>query len=173
MASDPERQRKVVLRSDPKLAARFLEELSWLLKSYEGMDPRLLTEIADDFQFASRSARHLRGPVRPKTVQLLVGVLPGLFTDEALFRSNEDIVEFSRHALGITIPRWHKKSKYELIGHVVCHTDQAPSARVERLVAVLGDMLENPDSARGRIEKERNSGATWNEVVRGLLGSPE
>lgn len=163
--------RRNLKRSDPRALARFVEELSWLLQSYEDLDFRALGSFSDQLIAVQRTASNLRShsATRAPTTQLLVGVLPGLLTDESLFPTNEDVIEFSGTALGITIPRWHKKSKFELIGHIVCSTEQADPMRLQQLVRALGDIMSDRGETRRNLEAQRKSGLSWNEVIQRLL----
>lgn len=158
-------------RSEPKALLRFIEELSWLLTSYDDLDFRALGALTDQLLVGQRAASSFRTQIasRAPTTQLLVGVIPSLLTDETLFPSNEDIVEFSKLALGINIPRWHKKSKFELIGHIVCSTEQADPKRVQQLVLALGDIMNDRGETRKNMEAQRKSGMSWNEVIQKLL----
>jgi hypothetical protein len=150
---------------------RFIQELSWLLSSYEDLDFKALGALTDQLTIVQRANSNLRthSANRAPTVQLLVGIVPSLLTDDRLFPTNEDVIEFSRLALGITIPRWHKKSKYELIGHIVCSTEHADPKRLQRLVNALGDLMDDKGETRRALEVQRQSGLSWNEVIQKLL----
>lgn len=170
--SAPRSSRRPSKRSEPRTLLKFVEELSWLLSSYEDLDFRALGSLGADITKSQRSAANLKNHTatsRPPTAQLLVGTLPGLLRDERLFPSNEDIVEFSSMTLGITIPRWQKKSKYELIGHIVCHTDSADQARLDSLVQILDSIMSDRGDAKREVEEQRKSGLSWNEVIQKLL----
>lgn len=169
MASDLVKQRKSGRRSDPKTLARFVEELSWLLSSYDELDFKALGGLSSNLAALGRHTSLVTRSSRPATVQMLVGVLPSFFMDTDLFPSNEDIVEFSQVALGISLQRWQKKSKFELIGNIVCHTDQASPDRLARVMAALEDALDERGIARSRLTKERKSGRSWNEVIQSML----
>jgi hypothetical protein len=159
-------------RSEPRTLLKFVEELSWLLSSYEDLDFRALGSLGAEFTRSQKAATNLRNHTatsRPPTAQLLVGTLPGLLRDESLFPSNEDIVEFSTMTLGMTIPRWQKKSKYELIGHIVCHTDSADQTRLDSLVQILDSIMSDRGEAKRQVEEQRKSGLSWNEVIQKLL----
>ena len=169
MASDPQRPRRASKRSDPRTLSRFVEELSWLLSSYDELDFKALGELSVSYsEMARHPSRSLRS-VRSKTAQGLVGVLPSFFLDIELFPTNEDIVEFSQMALGIGIPRWQKESKNELIGHIVCHTDGASPDRLSRVMAALDEASNERGTARRKLASERKSGRNWNEVIQSLL----
>ncbi len=169
MASDQPKPRRVSRRSDPRTLSRFVEELSWLLASYEELDFKALGELSVVYSEMARHPSLMARSNRSKTAQSLVGVLPSFFLDVELFPTNEEIVEFSQMALGIGIPRWQKKSKNELIGHIVCHTDQASPERLTRVAAALDEALNERGSARRKLATERKSGRNWNEVIQSLL----
>lgn len=157
-------------RSDPKVIARFVEELSWLLSSYDDLDFLAVgKEFSHSQMLRNRSAHLVSRADRPQTTIMLVGVLPSLFVDTKLFPTNEDVVEFARAAMGIDIPRWSKKSKDELIGHIVCHANTAPEEMLDALVMALERILDDKSSARKQVENQRRSGLSWNEVIQQLV----
>ena len=164
------RHRRDHRRSDDETLLRFLEEFSWLLSSYDGVDFKALKILIERMGRSNDVNRQLRNYIdnSRNSISTLIGTLPSLLKDERLFPANEDIVEFSRHALGIEIPRWQKKSKYELIGHVVCHTEKADSSRLDLLMRTLGNVVEH--DVRNKLENQRKSGMTWNEVIQNLYG---
>lgn len=162
-------------KSDPKALLRFVEELSWLLSNHSDLDFKALRGLTDELYMSFRVSSNLRShsAARAPTTQLLVGVLPSLLTDERLFQSNEDIIEFSALTLGISVPRWQKKSKFEVIGHIVCSTDQAEPYRLQRLVRALEDLVDDKGEKRQSLAAQRKSGLSWNEVIQQLLDSPK
>ncbi|HMB09592.1 hypothetical protein [Saliniramus sp.] len=162
--------RKGSKRNDPKALLRFLEEMSWLLSSYEDLDFRAIGNLAEQIDKASKVTSRLKNKSidNASSARLLTGVLPALMKDENLFPNNEDIVEFSEIALGISIPRWRKKSKFELIGHVVCTAEQADPFRLQRILVALDGVIDNHKS-RQNLADQRASGLSWNEVIQGLL----
>jgi hypothetical protein len=169
--TEPPKGRRPGKRSEPRTLLKFIEEFSWLLSSYEDLDFRALGNLGADMIRSQKAASNIRShsTQRAPTTQLLVGTLPGLLTDETLFPTNEDITEFSAITLGISIPRWQKKSKYELIGHIVCHTDQADPNKISSLVEVLDNLLSDKGETKRNLQAQRKSGLSWNEVIQGLL----
>ena len=152
--------------SDPRELARFIEELSWLLKSFDNLDYNALSKFSDEntcLLFSRKNSRAQRGG-EDKTM-ILVGVLPNFLMDPALFPSNEGIVEFSDAALGLPIKWWKKKSKYEIIGHIVCNANKASPAKVQRLSDLIEEMLDQKTDMRRNIEANREQGHTWSEVI--------
>lgn len=161
-------------RSEPRTLLKFVEELSWLLSSYEDLDFNALGKLGVDLGKSQQAAANIRNHSslnRTPTSQLLVGTLPGLLKDETIFPTNEDIVEFSLLTLGITITRWQKRSKYELIGHIVCHADSASEEKLNRLVQVLNNVMSDKGETKRDLQEQRQSGLSWNEVIQKLLAS--
>jgi len=169
MSDDQTAKRKrPAKRSDPRALMQFVKELSWTLSTYSDLDFKALGELAERADFRHQPAFLSRLPARPSSVAALVGCLPDLFTDETLFPSNEDIADFAESALGVLIPRWSKKSKYEIIGHIVCHTSVADEARLGRVVEAMARMTENREAARVMIHDNKRRGMTWNELIQRL-----
>lgn len=156
-------------RADELAAARFVEELSWLLTTYSYLDFRALRKlVVDRHEPRSRDLFRKFAPKNPNVVYL-VGTLPTLFMNEALFPTNEEIAEFSLATLGIDIPRWQKKAKFELVGHIVCHAVSLEDRQVELLVNALTRVLENDNGTRRILSLRQEQGMNWNEVIQDLL----
>lgn len=164
------RTKKPLKKSDPRTLRRFVEELSWLLSTFEDLDYRALGNFATDSMMPKQSAGSSAKNRKSEQIALL-GQLPSLFMDEDLFPGNEDIAEFANFGLGIDIPRWHKKSKYELIGHVVCNANFLDSRRLKQLVAAVGKLQDSKSHTRSLVQSQRRSGLSWNEVIQNMLNS--
>lgn len=153
-------------RSDPRELSRFIEELSWFLKSFEDIDYNALSDFGREMEFFHSSSQRLRKKVRGgRNAVVLVGILPDFLMDTTLFPSNEGIVEFAEAALGLPINRWQKKSRYEIIGQIVCHTNDASPNKVRVLSELIEDMQDNKTSLRKAIETNREQGHSWSEVI--------
>lgn len=157
-------------RSDPKALGRFVEQLSWLLSSNEDLDFRALRKAARELYLTDRKPTRSIKRLAPKNpnISFLVGALPGLFNNEAFFSTNEEIAEFAKTALRVSIPRWEKKSKFELIGHVVCNTAKLGDKRLSILVRALSRIIDDERQAKEVFAKKREKGASWNEVIQQL-----
>lgn len=153
-------------RSDPRELSRFVEELSWLLKSFEDLDFNALTEFSHQMEFFLSNSERLRSRnASEHTAIVLVGILPDLLMDTRLFPTNEGIVEFAEAALGLPMNRWQKKSRYEIIGQIVCHTNEASPGKVRRLSSIIEQMHDNHTNVRKLIETNREKGHSWSEVI--------
>lgn len=162
-------KRRSAKSPDSRRLFNFVEELSWLLSSYDSADFKALANLSKEFQHAVELRNSLAHRSRGGGEDALVGMLPGLLVDERLFSSNEDIAEFASSLLAIEIPRWSKKSKYELIGHIVCHAHLAPPLRRRKLAEAMQSLVLDRDQITSRIATDRKAGASWNEIIQSLV----
>lgn len=116
----------------------------------------------------SSSAVHTHQSSSPNK-HFLIGVLPRLFQDKQLFPQNEDIAEFARAALKLEMGRVGKRSRYEIIGKVVCETDTLDETGLTSIVHALEKMVENQDRLAQMAEKKRAGSFSWNETLQELL----
>lgn len=165
---DPKIRRRV-RKSDDSTLTRFVEELGWLLDSYKDVDFSALPQFMERQRNLRNRSAHLKSLSKESDLaSTLVGVLPSFFMDQRIFPSNVDLVEFAEDALGISTPRWQKKSKNELIGHIVCHANEAPFEKLDYLSRAIEDLVDD-HGQRSKIEKQRKLGLSWNEVIQQLV----
>jgi hypothetical protein len=74
-------------------------------------------------------------------------------------------MEFAFEALRLAISRWEKRSRYELIGRIVCETARLDDDRLARLVDALSKVVSNDPSAQGLIRDRKANKLSWNEVI--------
>lgn len=163
------RRRRLSQKSEIDAAARFVEELSWLLASHSDLDFRMLKKLRPPAEKSEPPILFQRFAPRNPNVVYLVGTLPALFMDEAIFPSNEDIADFSANALNISIPRWQKKAKFELVGHIVCHAVKLDDFQVANLVRALTLIVDGEMVARKILTSRKEQGLSWNEAIQSLL----
>jgi len=148
-------------------AADSLEELFWLLQSRRGIGlrklPELLRELAADPHDLSTTVGHFASPNPNK--HFLIGILPRLFQDISLFPTNEDIAEFARSVLKVEISRYEKRSKYELIGFIVCKTNDLDELQLSQLVIALAEITGNEEKLKRIADARKTSGLNWNEAI--------
>lgn len=99
----------------------------------------------------------------------LIGVLPTLFQDRNLFPQNEDIIAFSKSALGIEMNPSSNRSRYEIIGRVVCETAQLKDAALSDLVAALADLTGSKQKMAEIAKKRETSGFSWNIAIQEMF----
>ncbi|HEX7636151.1 MAG TPA: hypothetical protein VF427_12845 [Noviherbaspirillum sp.] len=149
-----------------------LEELVW------GMRGSKLDYLADAARLLSVLGNHDTDSTIVKTYKsedpnkhFLIGVLPRLFQDKKLFAQNEDIVDFAASALKLNMSRSEKRSRYEIIGKVICETDTLDEKQLTDLVRALEVLLNNRDKLEMMAEKKKSGRFSWNETIQELLGS--
>lgn len=151
-------------------AIDFVEELSWLLESKNKLK---LSEIPEILRSNLDSVNSVRGTtskyVSPNpNIHYLIGVLPRLFKDTNIFQKNEDIVAFAIEVLKIEISRSDKRSRYELIGLIVCECNELDDKALETLVAALYKITGNSDKINQMAKEKSSVGFSWNETIRKL-----
>jgi len=150
---------------------RFLEEFSWLLSSYSSADFKLFPKVLSKKWTSIENGQIVNYVSDNPNIHFLTGALPGIFTDEKLFSTNEEIAEFSDMALGIRIPRWSKISKYEIIGHIVCSIQGLDDTRLIRLVKALNKVLAGDRRAQKLVSRERTKKRDWNLIIQELTSA--
>lgn len=153
-----------------KKAIGFIEELSWLLDSRKGIDLKKIVSILQDTMHEQNSienfAKEYRSPNPNK--HFLIGVLPKLFQDTRIFPVNESIATFAKEILKINITRYEKRSKYELIGLIVCETESLSDKKLSDLVAALAQITDSEEKLEKIREERKNVNFSWNETIQKL-----
>lgn len=148
---------------DIRTANRFLEELSWLLESYSNLDFRVLAENIKTEKEQSKPLLDVRSD--NGNIHFLVGTLPIIFNNVRFFPGNEDIVEFATIALGLKISRWEKRSRYEIIGLIVCETAKLDNERLNKLVAALARVTNADPNLEAIVADRKARSLNWNELI--------
>ena len=67
--------------------------------------------------------------------------------------------------------RAEKRSRYEIIGKVVCETDQLDERRLTTLVTALERLVGDKGRIAEMAEKKKSGNFSWNETIQELLKS--
>ncbi len=163
----PKSQAQASRDSKIRQAAEAVEELLWLLNSKRGATlktlPALLRQQIEDGSNLNAVAGHYASPNPNK--HFLIGVLPRLFQDTQLFPTNEDIAEFARTVLHVEISRYEKRSKYELIGFIVCQTNDLDERQLSNLVEALAIVTGSEEKLKRVVEARKGGRLNWNEAI--------
>ncbi|WP_345879170.1 hypothetical protein [Shewanella algae] len=153
-----------------KYAIDFIEELSWLLDSKKKLKLSEIPDILRGQMLANESmvsaAEQYASP--NPNIHYLIGVLPRLFQDMKLFPKNEDIASFAKDVLGVDVSRIEKRSKYELIGLVVCECNSLNDSKLEDMVKALSAITMSSEKISRFAEEKKLTGFSWNETIRKL-----
>lgn len=160
----------MLTKQEVKKLKRFLEEFSWLMDTYSKLDLKKASLFIDETMGDTSQVRKAVGGYEAKNpnIKFLTGVLPSLLLDDSLFKTNDDIAEFASSVLRVEIPRHYKKSKFEIIGHIVCETNSLNENGLDNLVRALS-LLVNDDRGKEVIEKKKSDNSfSWNEMIQTL-----
>lgn len=155
---------------DEATVVRFIEELSWLLSSYQNLDFRTLSEQVKEIKQGGHPDVSLISSYISKNpnIHFLVGALPQILDDSSIFVANEDIASFAKEVLRFEVPRWEKKSKYEIIGHVVCSAYKLNDDKLSTLVSALTKLVSGDKKAEQLLKAEKGRTSNWNQIIRRL-----
>lgn len=153
-----------------KHAIDFIEELSWFLDSKRKLKLNEIPEILRNQMLANNeivNAAHEHASPNPN-IHYLIGVLPRLFQDTNLFPKNEDIASFAKDVLSVEVSRVDKRSKYELIGLIVCECNELNDSKLEDMVNALSAITGSAEKISRFAEEKKLTGFSWNETIRKL-----
>jgi hypothetical protein len=148
-------------------AINLVEELSWLLDSKKNIDlkeiPSLLRNLLDGNSSLSGNDK-FSSPNPNKNY--LIGVLPNLFQDNDLFKTNIDLADFAETILKIPVNRAEKRSRYELIGLIVCEVTNLNESDLPNLVDALSKIAGSNEKLKQIKEAKKKANFSWNEAIK-------
>lgn len=167
-SDDNKSKRKKI--QDPNKFKSFLEEMSWLLASYSNVDFKKMPDVINKyFTTVSKPGAAIGHYVSDNpNKHFLVGVLPRLFIDESLFSTNEDIAQFAKTVMKVNLQRYNKKSRYDLIGTIVCATNNLDDYELGELVRALDLLTKKSDKVKNLILRRRKENYGWNAIIQEL-----
>ena len=114
----------------------------------------------------SAVARSYQSPDPNK--HFLIGALPRLLLDKNLFPSNDDIIDFATNALRLEM-KVEKRARFEIIGKIVCETDNLDEKQLTDLVRALERMVGDEGTIADMIKRKQSGSFSWNETLQDLL----
>jgi hypothetical protein len=153
-----------------------MEEFSWVISKYKNVDfknvqSNLLNIINEQNSYDTDLMSFKRYKDKDSNKNYLIGVLPKFFQDKDLFEKNLDLAEFAE-CLGIYLNNPEKKSRYEIIGTMLCNISEMDELSLDRFVRAIELLLVN-EPLRQDIKKLRDihkSSYSWNQVIKALSG---
>ena len=150
-------------------AINFIEELSWLFSNHSKIDtkevPFLLRNLLESNDDSSITSKYSS---TNKNKNFLIGILPNLFQDSDLFKSNLDLSDFGSSALKITITRPEKRSRYELIGLIICKIAALNDSELLLIVNALSQIAGDEEKMKQLEEAKKDINFSWNETIQNL-----
>jgi hypothetical protein len=151
-------------------AIRFLEELSWLFQTHHDLDAKSISKLLSDAASQNTVEEGVASFASPNpNIHFLVGILPLVLRDESIFSTNGVIADFAISALGMNMSRWEKKSRFELIGEIVCNTIDLDDSALTKLVEALSVLAKGDSTAREIVKEAQSSSRGWNEIIQTLI----
>lgn len=161
-------------KKDIKDLINLLEEFSWLTSKYKPSQLRNLRDVLmDDLERERERDLTLINEQKTNT-SYLIGVLPSFFQDRNFFEKNSDLNKFAEF-LNIYIPNFEKKSRYEIIGVMLCYISDMDEKSLDDLVNAIDVMMKN-DHIKQRIKELQSKNSdiyNWNNVIRMLSHKQE
>lgn len=150
-------------------AINLVEELSWLLDSKRSVNFKEIvpllrslletkTSLPDSERFSSPNPNK----------NYLIGVLPNLFQDEELFKTNIELIDFATNILKIPLSKSSKRSRYEYIGLIVCEVTNLNESDLTNLVSALSKLTGNNEKLKQIKEEKKKANFSWNEAIKTL-----
>lgn len=142
----------------------FIEDLCWLLDSQKSINYSEILKILGDIK------KNTNNLLVPSTDEL-IGILPQLLTDKTLFTTNKSLAQFSDEILGIEILNWHKRSRYEMIGVIICKVQESPQIASGISTYVLTNILQNKEKIRKYQKQKEKEKAQflWNDAIHKIV----
>ena len=144
----------------------FFEELSWLLESNKDLNFKKASQFLREYRNWAVHGAIVSGT--SNNAYNLIGVLPSLLKDNDIFQNNAQLVQFAEEVLALSIPRWEKKSRNEII----CEVEDVNKERLDILTKWAANILKNKTEVREMQSKAKTSGNmfSWNETIQKLVG---
>ena len=163
-------------QTEPDVALKTLDliqELVWAIRSRDSSEllhgVSYLRHLAQNEKIERRKAdKKSTNRDRQRDLKALVGTMSLVLADAELFPANEDIAKFAAEALQISIARWEKRSRYEMIGMLVMESINASPARLREVGDLLNKISDESDSMAQIKKRSRQTGFSWNEAIRSL-----
>ena len=160
-------------KNEIERAINFVEELSWLIESKKNVRLKEVPDILRTLLEKNDSDLYKGSPLNfggGNNIRSLIGILPELFLDNNLFPSNKDIIDFSEEVLKINITRKEKRSKYELIGLIVCETSKLNDTELQDLVCALQVIVNDNEKMNFIKQNIKHDGFSWNKAIQYITG---
>ena len=156
-------------KKDFERTMNFLEDLCWFLDSGKKNDYKEIAKLLENIKHPAPNTLALQLGQEPDE---LIGILQRLLTDKTLFNTNGTLAEFSSDVLGIQILNWHKRSRNEMIGVIICQVQEDDNVRDGISSYLLSNILKNKDKInKYRKETEESSNKfLWNDAIQRIIG---
>ncbi|BDF69484.1 hypothetical protein CE91St41_04630 [Oscillospiraceae bacterium] len=144
----------------------FIEDLCWLLDANKAINFKKVPPMLRTLRESSSLSGNDNKP--DVIISNLIGVLPALLKDEGVFTTNSSLVQFAKEVLSLNISRWEKRSRFEIIGLIICNVEEVNADKLEALIQVSLELLKNKDKVKKEIQNNDNL-FSWNETIQKIV----
>ncbi len=149
-------------------AINLLEELAWILDSKKNIDLKEIPTLLRGLIEKDKNIIIQKYASPNSNKNYLVGILPNLFQDEELFKTNSELLEFAENVLNLKISKEAKRSRVEYIGLIVCEVTKLNDSNLTNLVEALGEITGSTEKLRLIKEAKKQPNFTWNDAIQKL-----
>lgn len=157
------------LKKDIKTLTNFLDEFSWIVEKYKDIDLNQLNkQLLENLDNRRTNNLSLFYSEENSNKNYLIGVLPRLLQDKELFEKNMDLVSFSK-ALGIEVKFGEKRSRYEIIGAMLCQISELNDENLDKVVVAI-EAINNDQTLLKNLKylKKNEVNYDWNLIIQEL-----
>jgi len=149
------------------LTKNFVEELSWLLENKKNISLKETVLLIKDLLKDDSSEQFNMFKIKSNRLNknVLVGILPQLFQDNELFKSNADILDFADEVLNIKINSASNRSRKEYIGCIVCEVPKLDDRKLNDLGISLENILGNDSKIKKMKKAKKQPNFSWNDAI--------
>lgn len=149
-----------------------LERIEWALEDIDYKAIKQAREfVSNSIEVTNKHRKVFSENERTSnSLEFLTGILPTLFKDRKLFPKNEDIISFTQDLIGLErVNRVDKRSRYEIIGLVVCEATVSNSAKLDRLISAINVILSDETVRKSFEVMRKEESFSWNEAISRLF----
>lgn len=164
-------------RKSKEKALLRVQDILWMLSSLSQREVKDMVSALEDFRnytvhglyYELNEMSSLRRySSENSNKNFLVGVLPKFLRDLKVFPENKDVASFSENVFGISVPRYEKKSRFEVIGTIVCSIAELEDEKFERIVRSIAKIVNDEMKIDQLALEKQRTGFSWNDAIRKL-----
>lgn len=148
---------------DINTALSFVEDICWLIDAKRNMNfseiPKILKKSIKDNDALSNY----------ESAEGLIGILPTLLVDNMLFKTNKELYDFSNEMLGFEIKNWHKRSRNEMIGVIICEVEKSDKVKDKVFANLLTHIKNNKEKIKILQNENKDNQFSWNDTIQKIV----
>ena len=139
-----------------------IENLIWSFEDEKKQIEKNIKRIRNELSTTTESNN------KKNSKRSMIGFLPSLLQDKDLFKSNQDIIDFSTEVLSIPITAARKRSRNELIGLIVCEVELSDTKKLHFVNQFLTNIVDDTSIYQVIKNAKNNDNVSWAELIRNM-----